>query len=90
MEIWRFSNHFSQINEQGNKSSSHSHLSLLYLIPAGQVSSATETFKLHPQTEDYLFNDRPSQAGLSVCPVFRYWIIWIVCNFQNEAGKSLY
>ena len=87
MEILRFSNHFSQINEQGNKSSSHSHLSLLYLI---QVSSATETFKLHPLTEDYLFNDRPSQAGLSVCPVFRYWIIWIVCNFQNEAGKSLY
>ena len=64
MEILRFSNHFSQINEQGNKSSSHSHLSLLYLIPAGQVSSATETFKLHPLTEDYLFNDR---LGRAVC-----------------------
>ena len=76
MEILRFSNHFSQINEQGNKSCSHSHrssaqLSLLYLIPSGQVWSGQqlEDFKLEPH-EDYLFNDRLSRThlGLSCIP----------------------
>ena len=70
MEILRFSNHFSQINEQGNKSCSLS-LTSVGLIYLPQVSSAQQegdyrdiwisTFKLH------LFTDRLSLAEL-VCP----------------------
>ena len=80
MEILRFSNHFSQINEEGNKSCSHSHLTSVGFIKFPQVRSDSNwkiivrllaTFKLHHPPEEYLFDDRLRRTDLA-CPVFRY------------------